>query len=77
MFTEHGFQVDVLWMDLDYTQDNQYFMFNDKRFPLDKIEKFNAEIEKDQRFAVVIIDPHMKANPNFPVYQEGMDVEET
>lgn len=28
-FTKNKFPVDVLWMDLDYTKDNQYFVFND------------------------------------------------
>lgn len=33
MFTEHKFQVDVLWFDLDYTKENEYFRFDVNKFP--------------------------------------------
>lgn len=32
-FSENKFQVDVLWFDLDYTKDSQYFRFDINKFP--------------------------------------------
>jgi len=34
----------------------------------------NNEIEKSNRRITVIIDPHIKANPSYNVYAEGLNL---
>jgi len=43
-FTKYGFPLDVLWSDLYYTQDFEYFVFNNVTWPLYKVEAFNAQM---------------------------------
>jgi alpha-glucosidase (family GH31 glycosyl hydrolase) len=41
-FTKYGFPLDVLWSDLYYAQDFEYFVFNNSTWPLYKVEALNA-----------------------------------
>lgn len=40
-FSDHKFQVDVLWFDLDYTSNAQYFQFDSNKFPEALHEEMN------------------------------------
>ena len=70
-FTHYGFPVDVLWTDLYYTQDFEYFVFNRDTWPIWEVQMLNAEIEKSKRRLVTINDPHMRANDTYWIYEEG------
>lgn len=74
-FTKTGFPVDVLWMDIEYAQDRQYFVWNERRFPSNLVQKMNKAIEDSNRRLVVIIDPHIKVSETSPVYLNGTDYE--
>jgi alpha-glucosidase (family GH31 glycosyl hydrolase) len=37
-FTTYGFPVDTFWSDLYYTQDFEYFVFNNQTWPLEKVQ---------------------------------------
>jgi alpha-glucosidase (family GH31 glycosyl hydrolase) len=37
-FTTYGFPVDVLWSDIYYAQDFEYFVFNREKFPINKVQ---------------------------------------
>lgn len=44
LFTEHNFQVDVFWFDLDYTNNSMYFKFDFVKFPADLHEEMNQQV---------------------------------
>ena len=75
MFTENKFQVDVLWFDLDYTKENQYFRFDVNKFPEYQHQEMNQQVFDSHRRFVVITDPHIKAVATNPVYASGMSIE--
>ena len=59
-FTQRGFPVDYLWMDLDYTDDGVYFDFSPWKFPEDQKFLMEQEVVSAGRRLVIIADPHIK-----------------
>jgi len=59
---------DVLWLDLDYTDAKKYFTWNYTAFP-DPLG-MQTELQSNGRKLVVIIDPHIKVEPGYPVYDQ-------
>lgn len=45
-FAENRFQVDVLWMDIDYALEKQYFVFNPNNFAEKGLMEMNVLAEK-------------------------------
>ena len=73
-FTANGFPVDVLWMDIEYSQEKEYFVFDYERFSQRSVMQMNTEIEEAQRRMVVICDPHVRASDEYFVYRDGMAI---
>lgn len=79
-FTKFGFSVDVLWMDIEWADQNsdpsgyEYFKFNPQNFTEAQIEQMNQEIEAQNRRITVIVDPHIKASDDYFVYSKGMEL---
>lgn len=77
-FTDFGFPVDVLWMDIEWSQQNsevggyEYFVFNPQNFTNGEIWQMNSEIEAENRRIVVIVDPHIKVSHEYSLYADGM-----
>lgn len=65
-FTDNKYPVDVLWSDLQWSQqydepdDQYYFKFNPKNFTEPKLEQMYKKLEDEGRHLTVIIDPHIK-----------------
>lgn len=59
---------DVLWLDLDHTDNRRYFTWHPKNFPtpLKMLDSF----WKDKRYVVVLCDPHLIADKGYHVYKE-------
>lgn len=74
-FTHYGFPVDVLWTDLYYTQDMEYFVFNRDTWPIWQVQMLEAELENSKRRFVTINDPHIAARSDYFVYEEGMAIQ--
>ena len=70
-FEQSGFPLDVLWMDIPHTDNNEYFVFSKKKFPEAQLEKMKEEIVRSKRKLVVITDPHIRKNNKFKVYNDG------
>ena len=81
-FTMFGFPVDVLWMDIEWAdQDSdpsgyEYFIFNPQNFTTHQIAKMNSEIAASNRRITVIVDPHIKAVEDYFVWENGMILED-
>ncbi|TFK26343.1 alpha glucosidase [Coprinopsis marcescibilis] len=71
-FDEENIPVDVLWLDIEYSEDHKYFMWNEKTFP-DPVEMVN-DVAANGRKMVVIVDPHLKRVQNYPAFKQASDL---
>ncbi|MFZ4115705.1 MAG: TIM-barrel domain-containing protein [Chthoniobacterales bacterium] len=60
---------DVLWMDIDYMNGYRIFTFNPHEFPNPK--ELNNYLHERGFHSVWMIDPGVKVDPHYVVYQEG------
>ena len=68
-FTRHGIPVDGLWLDIEYMRGYRVFTFDAKHFP--DPQKAAAKLAKKGRKIVPIIDPGVKHEPGYDVYERG------
>lgn len=69
-FAELGIPCDGLWMDLDYMDEYRIFTIDSKAFP-EGPEVSASLLEKNRRRIVPIIDPGVKFEPGYAVYDDG------
>ncbi len=67
---QNSLPFDVLHMDIDYMQGFRVFTFNSKRFPDPKA--LTETLAKQHVKVVTIIDPGVKLDPGYDVYDEGV-----
>ncbi len=69
-FRENDIPCDALWLDIEYMNGYRVFTWNDKTFPDPgaMIEKFKEQGIR----AISIIDPGVKAEPGYEVFDQGM-----
>lgn len=67
----HNFSLDVMWLDISYTDGKRYFTWDKNGFP-DPIgmQKF---LNETHRKMVLIIDPHIKVESNYSVYKGALE----
>ena len=68
---QFGVPHDVMWLDLDHTDDRKYFTYNPSNFPSPK--KMLSEFEKNKRYVVTLVDPHLKAEKSYSVYNAASE----
>jgi len=80
-FSKYDFPLDVLVMDIqwaDYDSEDagyEYFRFNPQNFTTDGLALMNQEVEEAGRYMTVILDPHIKHDLSYFVYDEGEEEE--
>ena len=67
-FDKHNIPYDVIWLDLEYTDDKQYFTWDSDTFP-DPIG-MEKQLDEHERKLVIIIDPHIKNKGGYSVVEE-------
>lgn len=70
-FREHGIPCDGLWIDIDYMQSFKVFTFNPEHFP--DMKEALAKLEKRGRKLIPILDPGVKQEPGYDVYEDGRE----
>ncbi len=67
-FDENELPVDVIWLDIEHTDGKRYMTWHPRDFadPL----LMQQELAKHGRKLVTIVDPHLKKDPTWPVFQE-------
>ncbi|KAK9685059.1 Galactose mutarotase-like [Popillia japonica] len=70
-FDNHDFPLDVIWLDIDYTDAFKYFTWNYTAFP-DPVG-MQEYINSTGRKLVLIIDPHYKVEDGYTVYETLRD----
>ncbi|KAK5084362.1 glucosidase II [Lithohypha guttulata] len=67
-FDKHNIPYDVIWLDLEYTDDKQYFVWDQDNFP-DPIG-MEKQLDEHERKLVIIIDPHIKNKAGYQIVEE-------
>lgn len=67
-FDKYNIPYDVIWLDIEYTDDKQYFTWDALNFP-DPIS-MEKQLDESERKLVVIIDPHIKNKGGYTVGEE-------
>ncbi|KAJ5708964.1 Glucosidase 2 subunit alpha [Penicillium malachiteum] len=67
-FDKHQIPYDVIWLDVDYTDDRKYFTWEPLSFPNPK--GMQEQLADSERKLVVLIDPHIKNKNDYFVSQE-------
>lgn len=68
-FRRHEIPVDGLWLDIDYMRGYRVFTYDPRHFP--KPAAAMKRLEKAGRRVVPIIDPGVKMEPGYDVYERG------
>ncbi len=88
-FDEEDMPVDVLWLDIEYSEEHKYFIWDKKAFP-DPVEMINDVASTGRKVShfvvdtlkrsdralqmVVIVDPHLKRTSDYPVYKQASEL---
>ena len=67
-FDKYNIPYDVIWLDIEYTEEKKYFTWDPLNFP-DPIG-MEKQLDETQRKLVVIIDPHIKNTGSYPIVDE-------
>lgn len=70
-FDENDMPYDVIWLDIEYTDEKKYFTWDTPKFP-NPIEMEEALDHKGRKL-VTIIDPHIKRANDYRICDEGKD----
>ncbi|XP_060117238.1 neutral alpha-glucosidase C isoform X1 [Heteronotia binoei] len=68
-FDEHSIPYDVMWLDIEHTDGKRYFTWDKKKFC--NSDRMQKELMKKKRKLVVIVDPHIKADPQYTIYAQA------
>lgn len=70
-FREKNIPCDAIYLDIDYMDGYRCFTWNNKHFPDPK--RMISELADDHFHTVVMIDPGIKVDEDYPVYTEGVE----
>lgn len=66
--TKHNIPCDAVWLDIEYSDKKKYFTWNKVAFP--EARQMLDKIIKDGRKLVTIIDPHIRNDEEYWMYQD-------
>ncbi|KAI9266106.1 glycosyl hydrolases family 31-domain-containing protein [Sporodiniella umbellata] len=70
-FDRHEMPYDVIWLDIEYTEEKKYFSWDRAKFP-DPVQMAET-LDSKGRKLVTIIDPHIKQTEHYNIIQEAKD----
>ncbi len=70
-FRSRKIPCDVIYLDIDYMDGFRCFTWDERRFP--HPEKMLSDLKEEGFKTVVILDPGIKIDENYQVYQEGVE----
>jgi len=73
MFDEYDIPYDVLWLDIEHTDQKKYFTYDLSKFPEPK--KMIESLAAKGRRMVNIVDPHIKRAPGYSIYDGGNELD--
>lgn len=70
-FRERSIPCDAIYLDIDYMDGYRCFTWNKEHFP--DPQKMIADLKADGFQTIVMIDPGIRVDPDYEVYQSGME----
>ncbi|TRY81351.1 hypothetical protein DNTS_009686 [Danionella cerebrum] len=70
-FDHHGIPYDVIWLDIEHTDEKRYFTWDSKLFP--NPAELQRHLQQKNRKLVVISDPHIKTDPDWTMFCEAKE----
>jgi alpha-glucosidase len=70
-FRHRGIPCDAIFLDIDYMDGFRIFTWDKSRFPDPKT--MMTDLRRQGFHFIAIVDPYVKVDPNFPVYQQGAE----
>jgi alpha 1,3-glucosidase len=70
LFDENDIPYDTIWLDIEHTDEKRYMTWNQN---FEGIEDFIETLDDKNRNLVVIIDPHIKVDNRYNVYNQAYD----
>ena len=70
-YREHKVPVDTLWLDIDYMDEYRVFTWNTERYP--DAPGMLSRLKEQGIRAITIIDPGVKFDPGYSVYDDGLE----
>ncbi|KAJ6240889.1 hypothetical protein M0813_23988 [Anaeramoeba flamelloides] len=71
LFNQHKIPLDSIWLDIYHTNEKKYFTWDKYSFP--NPIKMLQYFKNNGRKIVTIVDPHLKIDQNWPVYQQAKE----
>ncbi|KAM7538331.1 hypothetical protein Aperf_G00000060539 [Anoplocephala perfoliata] len=68
-YVNHNLPMDVLWLDIEYADSKRYLTWDSTKFP--NPDQMVDDLAVNGRKLVVVVDPHIKADDNWPTYVQG------
>ncbi|XP_061890554.1 neutral alpha-glucosidase C [Entelurus aequoreus] len=70
-FDRHNIPYDVMWLDIEHTDQKRFFTWNSELFP--DPARLQRHLQEKNRKMVAIIDPPIMVDPDWSIYREGRD----
>jgi alpha 1,3-glucosidase len=77
MFDSRHVPFDAIWLDIDVTNEFEYFTWHSTRYSNESIDIMMEDLNATMRKAVVISDPHIRKNDSYYLYQVFKQLENT
>ena len=71
LMTKHEIPCDTVWLDIEYTEEKKYFTWDHKTFP--EAKKMLETLVEQGRKLITIIDPHVKKDDGYFLFNEIID----
>jgi alpha 1,3-glucosidase len=68
-FDDHDIPYDVLWLDIEHTNDKMYFTWDKNNFPTP--QKMQNALSEKGRKMVTIVDPHIKRKDSYHIHKQA------
>ncbi len=70
-YRARGLPLEAIWMDIDYMEGYKVFTYDRGRFP--RFEALTRDLKEEGIRTVVIVDPGVKKEAGYPVYESGRE----
>jgi len=72
-FDDHDIPLDAIWLDIEYTEGRSKKYFTWDKIAFKDHNTLIANLTSKGRRLITIIDPHIKRDTGYPVYNEGVE----
>eukprot|EP01080_Neovahlkampfia_damariscottae_P000616 gene616-8120_t len=71
-YAKHKIPLDTMWNDIDYMEAYKLYTWDPVKYPMKEVRKWVDELHAGGQRYVVIVDPGVKVEPGYEVYERGI-----